>query len=147
MDSRITKSEAEWWARREIERLREENRQLRGTSTPEIEANISRLAFQLGVTLAHLPKVGGRELEALLQRLEATEIRAAVRAALEGWAMSDIHERKVRYLQDDGMEPFGVVMQRPTPAGWDIAIVADAAVRRLSEQEFRDLMHPSEGGR
>ena len=69
----------------EVERLREENRQLRGTSTPEIEANISRLAFQLGVTLAHLPKVGGRELECLLQRLEAVEVNAAaLRAALEG---------------------------------------------------------------
>lgn len=60
--------------------------------------------------------------------------------------MSNIHERKVRWLKDQGMEEFGVMLRRPTPSGWDIAIVADAAVRWLSKEEFGDLMHPRESG-
>lgn len=65
-------------AAEKVEQLLEENRQLRGTSTPETEASIRRLAFNLGVTLGRLDQTGGRELECVLQRLERAE--ADVRA-------------------------------------------------------------------
>lgn len=62
--------------------------------------------------------------------------------------MSDIHDVKVRWLQDNkGMEQIGVVLAHPTQADRDIAIVAGAAVRWLSKKEFHAFMHPRENGR
>lgn len=58
--------------------------------------------------------------------------------------MSDIHQRKVRWLQDQGMKTIGIVLAHPSAADKGIAIVAGAAVRWLSRSEMWDLMHPPE---
>lgn len=59
--------------------------------------------------------------------------------------MSDVQARKAHWLEKQGMRQIGVVLA-PAIAGERIAIVADAAVRWLSAQEFHDLMRPGESG-